>query len=312
MRSIRLVLAGFLSLILLPLTATAAHAETTATYRMMIWNVGGWKWNDNSTTNGMPKAVANAAVSTGADVIGINELCFDQMHAIQAELKAKNWPQDPANFSRFEATNQGGDGSCDGEAGGIALFSRFALGNASRFTLPDDGRMEQRKLICAPPANQPKVKFCTTHITHLNTGDNGVVGINSIQLQYVLDRVEEFEAAGHTVIIGGDFNAQPNYGRMDRWYSSTLNHANNPNNRGRWRELDDTTTHCPGYGETTSPAGNTEGPCGTGKKLDLIFVRDDKYRGAYDADSVAIPTCADSRPCSDHRMVYGVVTVGIG
>ncbi|GIE87669.1 endonuclease/exonuclease/phosphatase family protein [Actinoplanes regularis] len=308
MRKLFRAAAAAATAILLVLTGPApAKAANNLTYRVMTWNVAGWTLHRGSATDGLAAAVVKAVNDANADFFALNELCFDQLHAVQDALRAQGWPQDSSNFSRFEATNDGRDGSCNSKSGGIAIFSRTPFGNASRFTLPDDGRVEQRKLICAPPADQPKVKFCTTHITHLNTGENGVVGINGIQLQYVLDRVEEFERDGYTVIIGGDFNAQPNYGRMDRWYSSTLDHANNAGNRGHYRELDDTDFHCYGYGETTSPAGNTEGPCGLGKKLDLIFVRENRYT-TYDADSVAISNSCGG-PCSDHRLVRGTVTV---
>jgi endonuclease/exonuclease/phosphatase family metal-dependent hydrolase len=300
---VRHVMAAAAAGVLLASVIAVPAGAAAVTYKVMTWNVAGWTLHDGSATNGLAQAVANAVRNADADFFALNELCFDQLHAVQDQLRANGWPQDPANFSRFEPTNDGGDGSCNGEQGGIAIFSRTPFGNASRFALPEDGRVERRKLICAPPANRPQVKFCTTHITHLSTG-----GINGVQLQYVLDRVEEFEAAGFTVIIAGDFNAQPDYPRMDRWYSPTLNHANNSGNRGRYRELDDTDTRCPGYGETTSPPGNTEGPCGLGKKLDLIFVRDNRYTGAYDADSVAIPNSCGG-PCSDHRLVRGTVTV---
>lgn len=301
MRMRRLIAAVAAGVLVASLAAAPASAAQ-ATYRVMTWNVAGWTLHENNTTNGMATAVATAAADV--DFLALNELCFDQLHAVQNALRARGWPQDPDNFSRYEATNPGGiDTSCDGDSSGIAIFSRTPFGNASRFTLPDDGRTEKRKLVCAPPANRPQVKFCTTHITHLDTNK-----INAAQLQYVLDRVEEFEAAGFTVIIGGDFNAQPNYPRMDRWYSTTLDVPNNTGNRGRYRELDDTDFHCPGYGETTSPAGNTEGPCGLGKKLDLILVRDNRYTGTYDADSVAIPNSCGG-PCSDHRYVRGTVTV---
>lgn len=98
-------------------------------------------------------------------------------------------------------------------------------------TLPDDGRAEKRKLLCAPLEARPHLRFCTTHITTLDKKINGVE-INVQQLDAVRARVKAWHAAGDTVIIAGDFNAQPNYERLDEWYAPSVNTANNRGNTG--------------------------------------------------------------------------------
>jgi hypothetical protein len=122
-------------------------------------------------------------------------------------------------------------------------------------------------------------------------------------------RLEDYHAVGDTVIIAGDFNAQPDYGRMNGWYSSSLDVPNNSNNTGHYRELDDTDDRCLGYGERTQ-TDPTGGPCGLGKKIDLIFVRENKLVGTYSGNSLSISSACGG-PCSDHRIVTGTVTVRI-
>lgn len=287
-----------------PATASAA-ATVTATYHIWTWNVAGWAIHRGSTSDGLITALTNSIRNRSANFAALNELCWSQYKAIQSNLRNSGWPQDVANFSRFESS---WDTVCNGEPFGNALFSKAPMGTANRFLLPQDTSPERRTLLCAPLTSRPHLRFCTTHITPSNEVVNGQ-NINVQQLEYVRARLEEFHAAGDTVLIAGDFNAQPNYGRLDNWYSPSLNVPNNIQNRGAYRELDDLEPGCVGYGETTVADGNTEGPCG-GKKIDLIFVREADLAGGYDGDSLSIATTCGG-PCSDHRITIGTVTVRI-
>lgn len=304
LRPVVLVCVALLSVLSNPSGASAA--TTNGTYNLWTWNVAGWKMHRGSTTDGLISALTDSIRNRNAHFAGLNELCWSQYKAIQANLRNSGWPQDSTNFSRFEASL---DTVCNGEPFGNALFSKAPLGTANRFTLPSDGTAERRTLLCAPLANQPHLRFCTTHITPSNEVINGQK-INEQQLNYVLDRLENFNTAGDTVLIAGDFNAQPNYARLDGWYSSSLDVSNNTNNRGHYRELDDLDSRCVGYGELTVADGDTGGPCGLGSKIDLIFVREDRLAGGYTGDSLAISTSCGG-PCSDHRIVIGTVTVRV-
>jgi endonuclease/exonuclease/phosphatase family metal-dependent hydrolase len=283
----------------------ASAATVDATYRVWTWNIAGWAIHGGSTTDGLIPVLANSIRNRDAQFAAVNELCHNQYDAIRRNLRNSGWMQDPNNFARFTTTRSG---RCNGEDVGIALFSKAPLGSVNRFTLPDDGRPEARKLMCAPLLNRPHLRFCTTHITTSNEVINGEK-INKQQLDYVRARLEDYHAAGDTVIIAGDFNAQPDYGRLNGWYSSSLDVPNNRNNTGRYRELDDTDSRCPGYGERTQ-ADTTGGPCGLGVKIDLIFVRENTIVGSYSGDSLAISSACGG-PCSNHRIVTGTVTVRV-
>jgi hypothetical protein len=86
---------------------------------------------------------------------------------------------------------------------------------------------------------------------------------NVNQLKAVHSRLETYAAARDTVLTAGDFNAQPNYGRLNGWYSRSVDVPANRNNTGSYRELDDDdSARCRGFGEWTAagPAGAVP-PC---------------------------------------------------
>ncbi|MCX5395694.1 endonuclease/exonuclease/phosphatase family protein [Streptomyces sp. NBC_00102] len=306
-RGVRLVLAGALAGVLLPVTASAqAEAASPRTYTVWQWNVAGDTIHEGSTTDGLIDQAASSMVNRAADFASLNELCQGQYNALVTALRAKDWPADPQNFARFEPSRQAGNSSvCKGEAFGNALFSKKPLGTAARLALPDDGTAEKRNMLCAPLTDGTATRFCTTHITTNQS-------FNVAQLDYVRQRLEDYHAAGETVLIAGDFNAQPNYGRLNPFYAPSLDVPNNGNNTGAYRELDDNDTgHCIGYGEWTSEGTpGSAPPCGGNAKIDLIFARESTLAGPYSGDSLDISTsCTGVAACSDHRTVIGTVTV---
>ncbi|MGH8879729.1 MAG: endonuclease/exonuclease/phosphatase family protein [Stackebrandtia sp.] len=309
----RALLAGLVGIAAMTGIPAFAAADTSTpddavaadrTVNVWQWNVAGWKLHHGSTTDGLIPAATSSITNRDTDFVAVNELCRGQYDALIDGLTEAGWPTDPDNFARFESYN---DTACDGEPFGIAILSRRALGAADRVALPADNGNERHQLLCA--ASEPiAARLCTTHITPSNDVIDGEK-INETQLNYVNDRVEDYYRAGESVIIAGDFNAQPNYGRLNGWYSSRLDTGNNPDNTGHYRELDDDdAANCPGYGENTVAEADPPGPCGPGKKIDLIFVRDDRLSGDYDSDSLSISAQCGG-PCSDHRIIIGTATV---
>ena len=117
-----------------------------------------------------------------------------------------------------------------------------------------------------------------------------------------MTRVENWwENQRDTVILAGDFNLDPYDRAFNAMYASSANHPNNPDNRGHYREVDDADReHCISHGERTSVRPNW-GPCHTGRKIDYIFMRENRIVGGrYSGDALNIPTdCTGA--CSDHR-----------
>ncbi|MFI9723191.1 endonuclease/exonuclease/phosphatase family protein [Streptomyces sp. NPDC052396] len=304
----RVLTAAVLAAMSLSFPAFAADAkDDTATYTVWEWNVAGDAMNHNSATNGMVSAAAKSIRNRDADFVALNELCAGQFRALEDNLRNAGWPVDDTNFARFEGAYPAGHSVCGGEEEGIAIFSKRPLGPADRFTLPDDGKREKRKLLCAALQDSPHMRFCATHLTYVDE-------YRKSQADFVRDRLEDYHAKGDTAIVAGDFNMQPNWGRLDDFYSAGVNTPNNDRNTGHYHELDDNDpAHCAGYGEpTVSKADPSDaGPCGTGAKIDFIFVREDKIAGPYSAESLAPNTQCGGALCSDHRVLAGSVTVSV-
>jgi endonuclease/exonuclease/phosphatase family metal-dependent hydrolase len=316
-------------------------APSSAIYDVWEWNVAGSTIHGGSVSDGLVEASVESIVRRRVEFAAFNELCWQQYQALATQLLAAGWPQDPSNFSRFAEQQSGSASVCAGQPFGVALFSALPLGPAEARPLPPDGSDQRRQLLCAPLRDESGVRFCTTHIT--TSGDlsssNGLPH-NVNQLNAVLKQLEAYRADGATVVIAGDFNAQPSYRRLDNWYSSGLDVPANQDNAGSYRELDDNdSAHCRGFGEWTAagppgalpPCAGSESTCtvaaadGCGK-IDLIFVREDRIVGDYTSDSLAISSSCDrardrdrdrseeysAGSCSDHRIVTGTVRVLTG
>ncbi len=298
---------GFVAAVLVAVAvAWPAQATITASYTVLTWNVAGWAMHRGSATDALVPAISRSIQGSGAQLVALNEVCVDQYRALRDDLAAAGWPDDPTDFARFEAQ---GATACGGQAFGLVVFSRAPLGAASRHTLSSDGTSEGRSLLCAPLQSPAHLRFCTTHITPDNTVIDGR-RINQTQLDEVRRRLESFNAAGDTVLLAGDLNAQPSHRLLDGWYSPAVATPANGSNTGAYRELDDTDPRCAGYGESTTP-GTRGGQCDQSPKIDLVFVRASRLAGSYSADSLDIPSCSLS-PCSDHRPVVGTVRVSVG
>jgi endonuclease/exonuclease/phosphatase family metal-dependent hydrolase len=316
-------------------TAGEVRTATVRQYRLWQWNVAGDSIHQGSVSDGLIGTAVSSIVASGTDVAVLNELCAQQFRALQAGLVAAGWPQDAGDFAAFQATSTGVPTVCGGEDFGIALFSAAPLGPVDQVTLPADGSGADRGLLCAPLWALPAMRFCTTHITTSSAPAAGGQPANVAQLRTVLERLQAYHATGSTVLIAGDFNAQPDYHRLDDWYAASVDGPANAGNTGALRELDDADpAHCPGYGDwtATGPAGSTP-PCSGGAttcrpgdatgcaKIDLAFVREDDLAGPYSADATAIPATCPGVPektgvyavgsCSDHRVVTGTVPVRV-
>jgi endonuclease/exonuclease/phosphatase family metal-dependent hydrolase len=311
------------------------RTTTVRNVRLWQWNVAGESMHHGSVSDGLVGTAVSSIVGSGADVAVVNELCAQQFRALQAGLAAAGWPQDAGDFAAFQATSPSVPTACGEEDFGIALFSAAPLGPVDQVTLPADGSGADRGLLCAPLWALPALRFCTTHITTSSAPGPDGRPANVAQLGAVLERLDAYHAAGSTVLIAGDFNAQPDYHRLDDWYAGSVDGPANGGNTGTHRELDDADpAHCPGYGDwtATGPAGSTP-PCSRGSatcqpgdaagcaKIDLAFVREDDLAGPYSADAAAIPTTCPGVPekpgvyeagsCSDHRALLGTVLLRV-
>ncbi|MFF9339843.1 MULTISPECIES: endonuclease/exonuclease/phosphatase family protein [unclassified Streptomyces] len=319
-------------------TAVTATAEAVP-YTAWAWNVSGHKMNRGRTDNGLVEEAVGSIrrAENAVDFVSFNEICHSQYRAIRAQLAS--WNPDNPSYARFQesipAGSTNGDGEiCGGESFGKALFSRHQLGVAEYRTFAQESGLFYRSadgvehpvtngLLCAPLTERPNMRFCSVHIGPISTTEKPYGYRQLVELDTVLDG---FTAAGQTYMIAGDFNAQPDYDRLNRFYSTEVpepsgTRAKAPN-AGDHRELDDMDASCPGHGEETSLNPVAELPCGMERpKIDMIFVRADRLASSdYSADSKAVPNCVKVKedgaldplataPCSDHRVLIGKATL---
>ncbi|MFJ9371508.1 endonuclease/exonuclease/phosphatase family protein [Nocardia sp. NPDC101769] len=274
----------------------------------------------------MTEAAAASIVSHHADFASFNELCHDQFDDLITRLRAAGWPQDNANFARWAPALLAGQGACNGGEFGNAIFGRQPMGEADRIPLGDDGTTEHRNMLCDHLLSAPHMRFCSTHISYRE-----VPGGRTDQLAAALSKMEQYDAAGDTVITAGDFNAQLDWGRMDAYYSSSVNTPANGRNTGHYHELDDNNPACPGVGIATDYGATGGAACGNPPKIDFIFVREDRIAPGttYSAEVIgpgpcetsttsgiscgarlpeSLPKCGQAY-CSDHSILIGRVTV---
>ncbi|MGB4957397.1 MAG: endonuclease/exonuclease/phosphatase family protein, partial [Candidatus Saccharimonas sp.] len=270
------------------------------------WNIAGQKINKGSTTNEMTKVATDSILNRKAELVSFNEICESQYRDIKNRLDKASWST-KKNFHTFVTTNPTGCGKDN--AYGNAIFIKNGIDDVRRNTLQNDGKKEVRAIVCGLVSNT-KDRFCSTHISTSNEEIDGAP-INVQQLNRVRSILDTFYNSGERVVIAGDFNAQPHYGRMNSWYASSLSVPNNSSNKGVYREVDDNDSlYCIGYGESTTADGNNEGICGGDKKIDMIFFRDNQV-ASYNGDSLAVSrTCGakKNQACSDHRILIGTLT----
>ncbi|WP_432752061.1 endonuclease/exonuclease/phosphatase family protein [Streptomyces sp. JL2001] len=314
-RTARLAAAGVLFAVMLPAATAQAETASPTSYNVWQWNVAGNTFHGGRSDTNMVSLAASSIVYRNADFVAFNELCKGQFDELVRQLAATNWPQVETNFARFEPSRQANTGVCGGAAFGNAIFSKRPLGTADRIPLADDGNtLERRNMLCAPLTDGSGVRFCTTHLTTVDS-------FKWTQLGEINQKLEAWSAAGEKVLISGDFNVEPDYPSMNSFYAATANTPHNGGNVGAYRELDDNDAgNCPGYGEPTSntpPSPTNPTPCGGNQKIDLILVRESALAapGSYSAD--ALTTSKDCTPgsknpdglCSDHRILTGTVTL---
>jgi endonuclease/exonuclease/phosphatase family metal-dependent hydrolase len=230
------------------------------------------------------------------DVVTLNETCENQYNAILERLRAAGYEMD----GRF-ATAKPNEANCEGNANfGNAVLTRQAItngpGDEIAFPLPNPDGAEVRTLLCVDSLlrGQP-IKACSVHLSNQE-------GKQAEQAEVVARIVNGFLDGGLPVIIGGDFNVEPEQDALDVLY-------NHSGGTGRFREVDETD-----WGNFEPRCRETfEHACRSGEgtldsvlldpKIDFIFVSE--HFAALEAD-------ATTSPVSDHDPLRGsaILTAG--
>lgn len=272
------------------LDADGARARATS-LRVLHWNIAGGKVHDCRTA-AIAKAVRRLVRDHDIQLVGLNEVCPEQHAAIREELRVLWGKGADASFAAYV-------GDARGRVVGNSIFSKRDFAQITREHVGQD-QYGDRNLLCGRIAGEAHLRFCSTHLTPADDKAR-------IQVGRVFDTLETWwRDRRDTVVIAGDFNLKPDDRGLNGVYSEAANHpTHNPNNRGRYRELDDADReHCTGFGERSTP--NLDGgPCREGVRIDMIFARENRIDGdRYRGDVMNIPTTCGGA-CSDHRPVRG-------
>lgn len=277
-----------------PDASTPPDPHATMKFGTFHWNIAGGKEN-SCRADKIKRAVMRYVRNAPQPIhfISLNEVCHSQYIAIRNALRNEWNKSNSANFSVFQSNSNRQIGS--------AIFSRRNLAGVTRKVLGHD-QYGDRYLICGRQDGR-RIRVCTAH---LSPADHKA----RAQLEIVLNKIERWwENRDNTVIIAGDFNIHPNDPGFNAMYAQALDTPNNRNNRGKYRELDDSdSNHCRGYGQRSQPWA-TGGPCNTGGKIDFIFARANYIvNGNYSAKTFNIPRDCTGR-CSDHRALRGYARI---
>ncbi|CAM5342061.1 FG-GAP-like repeat-containing protein [Streptomyces aurantiogriseus] len=274
--------------LLLPTTAHADELDpaTAPTVRSLTYNVCGayHVCQSDLDTATWTQRMVEQIEAWDADAVMLQELCLGQWTALRDALPGYSavWtsPASASGCAKWAA-----DGS-----------TRFGLGvlvktdsverYVANLTVPDGE--EPRSVLCAKgPVDGRPTLACTTHLAQYIQPDNG-----SAEALAHIDRW----ALGLPVVLGGDFNAAPDYPALDPVRTGLPG-------TGRFAEVDENdkdwfTDACLTAGSGECRSGEpTADISGTPKKFDHVFVTAGDFYGVR--GDVVDPGL------SDHRLLRG-------
>jgi endonuclease/exonuclease/phosphatase family metal-dependent hydrolase len=266
--------------------ADEVDPATAPGVRSITYNVcGGYEGCQSSLdTAAWTGLMVDQVTAWDADAVLLQELCVGQWAALRDAL-----PGYSAVWTSTTTTSGCAKWSADGDA-------RFGLGVLVRtdsveryvadLTVP--AGQEPRSVLCAKgPIDGRTTLACTTHLAQYIVPDNGSAE--------ALAHIDAW-ALGTPVILGGDFNAGPDYPALDPIRAGLPG-------TGRFAEVDENdtahfTNACLAAGSSECASGEpTVDIAGTPKKFDDIFVTADDYYGVR-GDAV-------DPGLSDHKLLRG-------
>jgi endonuclease/exonuclease/phosphatase family metal-dependent hydrolase len=191
-----------------------------ANVRTVQFNVQGFVANAGSTAavNALADNVIAAVRARNADMVALNELCYNHFHRIREALTANG---EYVAYDNLQAFDKLATKPACGDAFGNALFVKAAtLGGPEHLALTRQlsvppGETEPRSLICLM---QPKrtTLFCGTHLQSGTTA--AAVAARNASIATINTTLGNFTKAGWQVVLAGDLNADPNDNEMDALY----------------------------------------------------------------------------------------------
>lgn len=261
-------------------TTTAAPAEAApGAIRIITHNV-------EKELGALDAVKAKVAATDGPEVVLLQEVCESLLPQIVA--------MGHAEFRPRKSHPKCGEDQKIGEA--VVWTGGNGAGKNSATLVKDDGHRYGLACVTFRYAGR-STRACSTHLAAGQDKD----GVRAKIARGIRAKSTTWIGNGHRVIVGGDFNSNPQDGAMDQMYGVGGGGAVGP-----FREL-----HQMAGGGTTARAGlDTKG----GRKIDYIFVsvRDTKPSGGTEQ------TCNGEKPgapagdyeanhctTSDHRLLWG-------
>jgi endonuclease/exonuclease/phosphatase family metal-dependent hydrolase len=267
--------------------ADVVDAATAGPVRSITYNVCGAHCPSAMKLGAWTAAIKKQIIAWDADAVMLQELCIGQWIAVRDAL--------PGYRAVWGSTVLAADGC--GQWGGTD--HRFGLGvlvktaEVERYVASlavPDGR-EHRAVLCARGLVDGRTTLvCSTHLAQYVEPDNG-----SAELMRHVDGW----AAGGPVILGGDFNANPDYPALDPVRAGLPG-------VGRFAEVDENdrdhfTKSCLDAGAAECRSGEPTGAVnGSPRKFDHIFVST--------ADFHTVRGDAVEPGLSDHLLLRGAAS----
>ncbi|MET9384172.1 FG-GAP-like repeat-containing protein [Streptomyces sp. NPDC002928] len=279
---------AFFAALLLPGSAYADEVDPASapTVRSLTYNVcGGYeKCQSGLDTATWTGVMVEQVTAWDADAVMLQELCIGQWAALRDAL-----PGYSAVWTSTTTASGCAKWSADGDARfglGVLVKSASVERYTANLTVPDG--QEPRSVLCAKGTIDSRTTLaCTTHLAQYIEPDNGSAE--------ALAHIDTW-AVGVPVLLGGDFNAGPEYGALDPIRTGLPG-------TGHFAEVDENdkdyfTADCLAAGSTECRSGEpTVDIDGTPKKFDHLFVTAGDFYGVR-GDAV-------DPGLSDHKLLRG-------
>ena len=217
------------------------------------------------------------------NVVMLQEVCMNQRDMFERKYRANNWS---VHWTPMRANHPNCPEIAPGvrHAQGQLLASKHSMTEVTSTPLPGtDPTLRQFSLLCATVHAGLVVRACTTHLIA-----NGTEDVRALQTQTIAATVAPYIAADMPVVVGGDFNAEPDAKSMDHMYRLDTN--DRFTGTGQFHEGDQT--------DPTVCAGTCRGGEVTigQKKLDYVFFSEnacDRTVSGYISGGVITSTVSD-------------------
>lgn len=186
--------------------------QTSGRFSLLQFNM--WGWLGHHGDDRLGHWTAGVIRELRPSVVTLNEVCLGQLQAMVRDLRS--WGLEYQFHHDFILHREDKEGSCD-------------FGNALLWPGRRPEAREPEKFLSTPPGEQPRkilaVKvdwlklptvLCVTHLT--SGGKKTLREAREQQVKEIAGYISAWKDRGFEVLLGGDFNEQPDSPRLDPMY----------------------------------------------------------------------------------------------